>query len=183
MRIITGKLKGRKIPVPDSGLLRPTSDRAKEGIFSMIDARIYLDNYRIMDLFSGSGSLGFEAISRGASHCTFVDNEALHMNQISKLAREFGVASQVRAVTSDVTEFLQQNRESYDLIFADPPYNYLGFDELVEEIISGGHLEKEGRFILEHDKYSDYSSRPEGVHNKTNGRPILDIIFIEVMEL
>src|SRR5690625_5403132 len=80
------------------------------------------------------------------------------MNQISKLARKFGVASQVRAVTSDVTEFLQQNRESYDLIFADPPYNYPGFDELVEEIISGGHLEKEGWFILEHDKYSDYSS-------------------------
>src|SRR5690625_5855245 len=97
MRIITGKLKGRKIPVPDSGLLRPTSDRAKEGIFSMIDARIYLDNYRILDLFSGSGSLGFEAISRGASHCTFVVNEALHINQISKLDREFGVDFMVRA--------------------------------------------------------------------------------------
>ncbi|HLR91175.1 MAG TPA: 16S rRNA (guanine(966)-N(2))-methyltransferase RsmD [Balneolaceae bacterium] len=178
MRIITGKLKGRKIPVPDSGLLRPTSDRAKEGIFSMIDARIYLDNYRILDLFSGSGSLGFEAISRGASHCTFVDNEALHMNQISKLARKFGVASQVRAVTSDVTEFLQQNRESYDLIFADPPYNYPGFDELVEEIISGGHLEKEGWFILEHDKYSDYSSRPEAVLNKSYGRTVVTIFVL-----
>src|SRR5690625_2152010 len=148
MKIITGKLEGRKIPAPDSGLLRPTSDRAKEGVFSMIDARIYLDNYRILDLFSGSGSTGCEAISRGASHCTSEESGALQCHQISKLARKFGVASQVRSVTSDVTEFLQQNRESYDLIFADPPYNYPGFDELVEEVMSGGHLEKEGWFIL-----------------------------------
>src|SRR5690625_2570273 len=112
MRIITGKLKGRKIPVPDSGLLRPTSDRAKEGIFSMIYPAIYLDNYLILHLFSGSVSLGFAAISRGASHCTIVDNDALHIYQISKLAREFGVASQALAVISDVNEFLHQTRES-----------------------------------------------------------------------
>src|SRR5690625_6743724 len=101
----------------------------------MIDARIYLDNYRILDLFSGSGSLGFEAISRGASHCTFVDNEALHMNQISKLAREFGVASQVRAVTSDVTEFLLQNRVYYDLFFASLTFIYLVIVLLVDVYI------------------------------------------------
>lgn len=178
MRIITGKLKGRKIPVPDTGLLRPTSDRAKEGIFSMIDARIYLDNTRILDLFTGSGSLGLEAISRGASHCTFVDNEAQHMNQIGKLAREFGVASQVRTVTSDVIEFLNQNQEAYDLIFADPPYNYPGFDELVGEILSGNHLDREGWFILEHDKYSDYTSRPGAVLSKSYGRTVVTIFVL-----
>src|SRR5690625_7727738 len=112
------------------------------------------------------GSLGLEAIACGANHCTFVNNEALHINHISKLAREFGLASQVRSVTSDVTEFLQQNRESYDLIFADPPYNYPGFDELVEEVMSGGHLEKEGWFILEHEKNADYSCRAVAGLNK-----------------
>ncbi|WP_372903082.1 RsmD family RNA methyltransferase, partial [Rhodohalobacter sp.] len=68
MRVITGKLKGRKIPVPNTDLLRPTSDRTKEGIFSVIAARTYLDNTRVLDLFAGSGNLGFEAISRGAEN-------------------------------------------------------------------------------------------------------------------
>src|SRR5690625_8031576 len=100
------------------------------------------------------------------------------MNHISKLARKFGVAFQVSAVTSDVTLFLQQNRESYALIFADPPYNYPGFDELVEEVMSEGHLEKEGWIILEHEKYSDYSSRPEAVLNKSYGRTVVTIFVL-----
>lgn len=178
MRIITGKLKGRKIPVPDTGLLRPTSDRAKEGLFSVIDARIYLENTRILDLFAGSGSLGFEAISRGAAHCTFIDNEKRHTDHINKLAREFEVEPQVRTETSEVHAFLQNHPQMYDLIFADPPYNYPGLEDFPELIFSGNLLNKEGWFILEHDKYSDFSSHPSAVFSKTYGRTITTIFVL-----
>ena len=178
MRIITGKLKGRKIPVPDTGLLRPTSDRAKEGIFSVIDARIYLENIRILDLFAGSGSLGFEAISRGASHCTFVDNERKHTEHIKKLARDFGVESQIRTETSEVVDFLQNNSQSYDLIFADPPYDYPGLEDLTDLVFSGNLLNIDGWFILEHDKYSDFSSHPAVVFSKAYGRTIATIFVL-----
>lgn len=178
MRIITGKLKGRKIPVPDTGLLRPTSDRAKEGIFSAIDARIYFENRRILDLFAGSGSLGFEALSRGASHCTFVDNESRHVDHIKKLAKDFEVNDLIRTVTAEVDDFLETNSQGFDLIFADPPYDYPGLEELADKILSGNHLNKEGWFILEHDKYSDFSSHPAVVFSKPYGRTIATIFVL-----
>src|SRR5690625_7469288 len=91
MRIITGKLKGRKIPVPETGELRPTSDRAKEALFSVIDGRRYFDGTHVLALFAGSGNLGFEAISRGSDQVLFVDSKNEHLRQMAKLSRTFGV--------------------------------------------------------------------------------------------
>jgi 16S rRNA (guanine966-N2)-methyltransferase len=90
MRIITGKLKGRKIPIPDTGELRPTSDRTKEGIFGVIAARWFFDGCHVLDLFAGSGNLGFEAISRGVDHVvhssTAIPNT---LNILGNLSHEF----------------------------------------------------------------------------------------------
>jgi len=105
MRIITGKLKGRTIPVPKTGHLRPTSDRTKEGLFSVIEARTYLENTRVLDLFAGSGNLGFEAISRGAASCLFVDSELQHIRQIEKTAEIFKVKDQIQTISMPVETF------------------------------------------------------------------------------
>jgi 16S rRNA (guanine(966)-N(2))-methyltransferase RsmD len=176
MRIITGKLKGRTIPVPKSGLLRPTSDRAKEGIFSVISARTYFDNTRVLDLFAGSGNLGFEAISRGAGSCLFVDREVRHTRHIEQLARQFEVEDRVQTLTQDIESFLQNTTHaSFDFIFADPPYDYHQMPEMIKIILDQGLLADDGWFILEHDKRHDFSEHPNCVYCKSYGRTIASI--------
>ncbi|MEX0823221.1 MAG: 16S rRNA (guanine(966)-N(2))-methyltransferase RsmD [Balneolaceae bacterium] len=175
MRIITGKLKGRKIPVPPTDQLRPTTDRAKEGLFSVIAARVYLENTRILDLFAGSGNLGFEAISRGAESALFVDNESRHIQHIEKLAKTFGVESQVQTIAMDIEKFLEKDYGSFDFIFADPPYDYFLMEEMIDTILDGNWLREDGWFILEHDKRHNFSSKEHCVYSKAYGRTIVSI--------
>lgn len=175
MRIITGKLKGRTVPVPKTGRLRPTSDRTKEGLFSVIDARTYLDNCRVLDLFAGSGNLGFEAISRGAANCLFVDSDVQHTRHIEKTAELFKVKEQVQTVAMPVESFLEKNFGLFDFIFADPPYDLFNMEELIEIVMNGKWLEKDGWFILEHDKRHDFSQHKKCVFSKPYGRTIVAI--------
>jgi 16S rRNA (guanine966-N2)-methyltransferase len=176
MRIITGSLKGRTIPVPKTGLLRPTSDRAKEGIFSVIDARTYLENTRILDLFAGSGNLGFEAISRGASTCLFVDREIKHCRHIEDLSKKFEIADQVQTLTSDIELFLEKNSHGqFDFIFADPPYDYFMMVEMIDTILTDNWLKEDGWFILEHDKRHNFKEHDHCVYSKAYGRTIASI--------
>lgn len=173
MRIITGKLKGRTIPIPDTGELRPTSDRAKEGIFSVIEARTYLDNARVLDLFAGSGNLGFEAISRGASAVLFADRESAHTDQIRKTAAELGIEAQVQTITIDISEFLESGEAgSFDFVFADPPYDYHAMEEMIAHVMDGNLLNSDGWFVLEHDKRHDFSAHPRCFTSKKYGRTI-----------
>lgn len=175
MRIITGKLKGRTIPIPKTGILRPTSDRTKEGIFSVIDARIYLDGNRILDLFAGSGNLGFEALSRGAESCLFVDSESKHTAHIEKLAASFGIKEQVTTLAMPVESFLEKNYGLFDIIFADPPYDYYKMDGIIDVFMDGNWLAEDGWFILEHDKRHNFTSHQKCVFSKPYGRTIVSI--------
>ncbi len=175
MRIITGKFKGRTIPVPKTGRLRPTSDRPKEGLFSVSAARTYFDGTRVLDLFAGSGNLGFEAISRGADSCLFVDSESAHTRQIENTARKFGVEDQVNTLVLNTETFLETKAGGYDFIFADPPYDYFDMTGTVETIISGNWLNDDGWFILEHDKRHDFGDHRYCVFSKPYGRTIVSI--------
>lgn len=176
MRIITGTLKGRSIPVPKTGLLRPTSDRAKEGIFSVIDARRYFDNTRVLDLFAGSGNLGFEAISRGSSSCLFVDREIDHLKHIEKLADSFEVAEKIQGIALDVDLFMEKKSfGQFDFIFADPPYDYYMIPEMTDQILADEWLAPDGWFILEHDKRHNFSNHEKCVYTKSYGRTIASV--------
>lgn len=179
MRIITGKFKGRTIPVPKTGLLRPTSDRAKEALFSVIDARTYFDQTRVLDLFAGSGSLGLEAISRGAESCVFVDVEPDHIKHIDKMGRQLKIEDQIRTLTMEVETFLETNPVGFDFIFADPPYDYFDFPGLVETILSGEWLNEDGWFILEHDKTNDFEPHKHCVFSKAYGRTVIAIFKLD----
>lgn len=183
MRIITGTLKGRKIPVPPTGLLRPTSDRTKEGIFSALSSRIYFENRTVLDLFAGSGNLGFEAISRGVASVVFVDSEAEHLQHIEKLAQSFGIIDQVETVTARVEDYLDLNKElSFDIIFADPPYDYFELADLPEKILFNNMLSNDGFFVLEHDKRHDFASHSNCVYTKAYGRTIVSIFQTQTIE-
>mgnify|MGYP003334215769 CR=1 FL=1 len=175
MRIITGKLKGRRINIPKGFDVRPTTDRTKESIFNKIEVYKYIEGSKVLDLFGGSGSLGFEAISRGAKSVTFVDINPKNIALIEKTASEFDVDAQVRTAVSDVQRFVGGMAVPFDFIFCDPPYNYEWMEEMIESILSENWLTEEGWFILEHDKYHNYKEHPHCFFSKAYGRTTVSI--------
>ncbi len=175
MRIITGTLKGRKITVPAHVDMRPTSDRAKESIFSIIEVRKHLSGSIILDLFAGSGNLGFEAISRGASKVIFVESSSAATEHIEKTARLFGVEKQAHIICSSVETFLGGPPSPFDIVFADPPYEYPEMTRLPEIVLQEGWLKADGWFILEHDKRHHFGEHPKCVFVKPYGRTIVTI--------
>ena len=123
MRIITGKARGVKLATLEGEHTRPTAERAKEAIFSMIQFDI--EGRTVLDLFSGSGQLGLEAVSRGASHADLVDKSRDAIEVIRKNAIKTKLSLDCSIYCSDFSEFLQKHkgRGQYDLIFLDPPYH------------------------------------------------------------
>jgi 16S rRNA (guanine(966)-N(2))-methyltransferase RsmD len=180
MRIITGTLKGRKLNAPASGVVRPTSDRTKEGMFSIINARRYFDDLVVLDLFAGSGNLGFEAISRGVERVMFVDSNRAAIKVIEETAEKFEVSTQIRTICTDVARFIAGPPQAYDLIFADPPYDLPEMDVLIENVLKEGWLTEGGWFLLEHDKRHNFSKHPNCVFTKPYGRTIVTIFINEM---
>lgn len=174
MRIITGKLKGRRLDVPKSGQIRPTSDFTKGGIFNILEARKGLENVRVLDLFAGTGNLGFEAISRGAASAVMVEADRFAAAAITKTADRFGVGAQVTVVNADVAAYLGRAPFAYDVVFADPPYDYPDMPGLADTLL-GGWLAPDGWFILEHDVRHNFTSDPRCVFAKPYGKTIVSI--------
>ena len=175
MRIITGKLKGRRITIPKGLDVRPTTDRTKESIFNKIEVYKYLDGATVLDLFGGSGNLGFEAISRGVKNVTFVEIDPKNVALIEKTAKDFEIDAQVRPIVSDVQRFLNGMPIPYDFIFCDPPYNYEWMEEMIAQILENNWLKEDGWFILEHDKYHNYKEHPHCFFSKAYGRTTVSI--------
>lgn len=122
MRIITGYAKGIKLHSLEGDATRPTSERAKEALFSMLQFDI--EGRRVLDLFAGSGQLGLEAISRGAEYCMFVDSSAQAIEIVKKNIEKTRFADKSKTQIADYRNFLRksQGREGFDIIFLDPPY-------------------------------------------------------------
>lgn len=182
MRIITGLLKGRHITLPKGLSIRPTSDRTKEGIFSIIGARKVIQNARVLDLFAGSGNLGFEAISRGAQHVMAVDKNNTCTNFIEETAEEFGISDQLITRTASTEQFLSTPSVPYDIVFADPPYPYPEIPALITTILSDSWLNVNGWLILEHDKRHDFSDHKHCFITRSYGRTIVTIFTKESTE-
>ncbi|NGP77592.1 16S rRNA (guanine(966)-N(2))-methyltransferase RsmD [Balneolaceae bacterium YR4-1] len=176
MRIITGTLKGRRINIPKNLDVRPTTDRTKEGLFSTIESWKYIRDSRVLDLFAGSGSLGIEAISRGAAEVLFVDQEPRNISHIEKLAQEFEVGDRIRTVTMDVKQFLQGPAVPYDFIFADPPYTYGELNEIVDSIFQNSWLKESGWLILEHNTHYDFREHKFSLMEKEYGKTLISIL-------
>ena len=122
LRIITGKHKGKKLASLEGSNTRPTSDRIKGAMFSSIQFDI--ENRRVLDLFAGTGQLGLEALSRGAATVTFVDSERDAMDVVKANCRALGEFERCRYAVSDWRNFIRKasGRDTYDLVFIDPPY-------------------------------------------------------------
>jgi 16S rRNA (guanine(966)-N(2))-methyltransferase RsmD len=160
MRIITGKYKGRNITtVPDKSV-RPATDRVKSTIFNVLQNRLSLHGIQVLDLFAGSGNLGFEALSRGAANILFVEDSRLVMNEIRSNAERLGCSGECEFLQSDALSFMKQTQESFDLIFADPPYAYEEISVLPALAFTGKLLKKEGFLIIEHSKQTVFAPSP-----------------------
>ena len=121
MRIIAGSWRGRALEAPAGMTTRPTADRTRETLFSMLASRLgNFEDLRVADLFAGSGALGFEALSRGASHATFVENNSAAIAAIRRNAAKLGADERVRLIASSALSL--PSSDPFDLILADPPY-------------------------------------------------------------
>lgn len=120
MRVITGIARGKRLVTPDGSDVRPTSDKVKEALFSALQFDI--EGRRVLDLFAGSGQLGIEALSRGAESCVFVDNSRASLNLVKKNLEITGLAINAKVVQSDFSSFAAMCRDTFDIVFLDPPY-------------------------------------------------------------
>lgn len=120
MRVITGTARGRRLVTREGGAVRPTTDKVKEAMFSIIQFRI--EGRRVLDLFAGSGQLGIEALSRGAREAVFVDSSAESVAVVKKNLEATGLAPAARVIRTDFAAYLLKNTEPFDLAFLDPPY-------------------------------------------------------------
>ena len=155
MRIISGHHKGRKIQAPKNLPVRPTTDRAKEGLFNILQHRIDLPSIQVLDMFAGTGNISYEFASRGAPFITALDQDKKCCQFIQKTAT--ALEMNIATIQGDTFHFLNQKTASFDLVFADPPYDFE--IEVYTKMVASTKaiLRPEGLLIVEHDKHVDLS--------------------------
>jgi len=167
MRIIAGEAKGRHIKAPRGRATRPMRDFVREAVFSMLSERT--SGARVLDLFAGSGSLGLEALSRGAEEAVFVDRGREPGRIIQENLDMLGMADRGRVVRAEILEYLRKTRfpeRPFNLIFIDPPYriNLIYRQEMLKSLAEGGFLAPSAVVIIEAPLRSSSPGSPEGVH-------------------
>lgn len=168
MRAITGKYKGRHFDVPASFKARPTTDMAKENLFNVLRSYIDFDGLHALDLFSGTGSISLELLSRGATRVVSVEKDYHHFSFIRKMMQDLGDHC-VFPVKADVFKYLERNTEPFDFIFADPPYALEQLPKLPDLVLHSPALKSGGLFVLEHGKDHDFQSHPHFIDHRAYG--------------
>lgn len=149
LRIVAGRLKGRRIRVPRSPEIRPTADRVREALFSILAGEV--DQARVLDLCSGTGALGLEALSRGASGVTFVEFDRAIAKGLEATLADLDLSGSCRLVRADVVAALERGtlEGRFDLILADPPYGSGLADRILRVLSLGDWLADGGRIVVE----------------------------------
>jgi 16S rRNA (guanine966-N2)-methyltransferase len=159
MRIIAGAWRGRRLVAPPGSDTRPTADRTRETLFSMLVSRLgTFDGLRVADLYAGSGALGLEALSRGAAHCTFVENERRAVDAIRANAETLGTLGCIDVLPMSAARLPMT--QPFDLILADPPYAALSGSAVVAAIVAGGWLAPGGWIAVETERGSAVDPGP-----------------------
>ncbi len=175
MRIISGKYKGKRLTAPKKLPVRPTTDMAKEALFNILNNHYYFEDITVLDLFSGTGNISFEFASRGTKAITAVDVYSGCIKYISTTAKELGF--DIGVLKNDVFKFLERTKSKYDIIFADPPYNFdiSQFSKIPELVFSNGLLSEEGLLIIEHSEQTDLSELPNFTEKRKYGGSVFSI--------
>ena len=147
MRVISGKARGVNLKTPDGLQTRPTADRVKEAVFSIL--QFDLPGTKVLDLFGGTGQLGIEAISRGANSAVFVDASDKACILIKENLRRCKMENEGRVIRCDYLEFLERNRESFDIVLLDPPYAEVFLENALNKISEIDILKSGGIIVAE----------------------------------
>lgn len=148
MRIIAGELKGIRITAPSGRPLRPTSDRVKEALFSIISPEV--PGTHFLDLYAGTGSIGIEALSRGAQHAWFVEKNSRHLGFLRKNVEKCGLMDKSTIINSHVESFIADTCDPFDIIFMDPPYSDASLENILAHPKLHSLLKRDGIIIVEH---------------------------------
>ena len=160
MRIIGGEHGGRRFnPPTHMPYTRPTTDIAKEGLFNMLQHKLDFTSIRTLDLFGGTGSISYELASRGVTDLTIVEKDIQMYQFIRKTAESLSLEN-FKVIKSDVFKFLQQCNDTFDFIFAGPPYALQTIDELPKLVMEKKLVKEGGIFVLEHTPRNDYKKTP-----------------------
>lgn len=156
MRVIAGTMRGLKLSAPDGMNTRPTLDRVREAVFSMLMP--YLNDAVILDLFAGSGAMGIEALSRGASEAVFVDSDRSSIACINNNIRSSKAEERAHVILSDAHKYLSDCNKSFDIIFLDPPYFDNIYSTILDMIAKNNVLSPEGIIVVEWDYETGFSN-------------------------
>jgi 16S rRNA (guanine966-N2)-methyltransferase len=183
MRIIGGKFKGRRFnPPADNWPTRPTTDYAKEALFNILNNQLDFEETKVLDLFGGTGSHGYEFISRGCKDVTYVDKFGACVHFVKKTALTLGIEANMKIVQMDVFKFIDYTHEKYDYIFAGPPYGLATIDTIPDLILAKELLKADGLFVMEHNPHHDFIQHPKLVDVRNYGTTIFSFFKAEVSE-
>ena len=169
MRIVGGLYKGRIFKPGKNFKARPTTDIAKEGLFNILENRYDFSNKTILDVFSGSGSIGFEFISRGCKEAVLVEKDFVHHQFMVDISKTLKIIN-VKVFKSDAFAFLSRYQGNFDFIFADPPFDLKNFADVPDAVLNTNILKENGLFIIEHPKEYDFSKHKYFKENRKYGK-------------
>ena len=169
MRIITGRYKGRHFDIPKTFKARPTTDFAKENIFNVLMQYIDFEGATALDLFSGTGSITLELLSRGCSRVVSVELDRDHHRFILQCLQKLQAEKNVQCLRGDVFRYIKSCKQQFDFIFADPPYALKELPEIPDMVIGKGLLKEGGIFVFEHGKDHDFSHHPHFIEHRSYG--------------
>ena len=175
MRITGGNLKGRNIPGKKLNL-RPTTNRAKQGLFNILHHRVDWPQCTALDLFSGTGSITYELASRGCQQVTSVDISTQNCSFIRTNLKNFGL-NNAFIVRSDALSFLRSHNTPYDIIIADPPYDYPHFNVIPGLVFTKGLLKANGWLVIEHSRRTSLKDNPHFIEQRTYGEVNFSIFW------
>ncbi len=179
MRIIRGRFGRRRFNVPTNITARPTTDFARENIFNVIENLTDIEGSTVLDLFAGTGAITFEFLSRECSHVTAVEKAATQWRFIRSVTEQLNVGDQLTLIRGDVFRFIETCTTTFDIIFADPPYDLPRFAEIPPLVLSSRMVRPGTLFIIEHSRAYDFSTLPGFMEHRVYGSVNFSIFRIE----
>ncbi len=183
MRIISGKYKSKRLQAPKKLPVRPTTDMAKEALFNILNNLYYFHDISVLDLFAGTGNISYEFGSRGTENITAVDAHFGCIKYINSISKELDL--NINAYKSDVFKFLEKCNTKFDVIFADPPYDFEleKFEKIVSLVFENNLLSEEGILIVEHSKQTNLKNNIHLTSQKKYGGNMFSFFEKETSEL
>jgi len=177
MRIISGKYGRRRFDVPHQITARPTTDMARENLFNVLAGLIDLEGKDALDLFAGTGAVSFELLSRGCASVTSVERARVQCEFINKVRQQLG-DDNLTLVRGDVFKFIATCRQSFDIVFADPPYDMPRFAEVPQLVLSSPLVHDGTLVVMEHPQQHDFSALPGYMQRRVYGKVNFSLFLV-----